>query len=170
MVKPIVFQCDDCEKIFQSRAVLNRHIWGHLKILCICRICLKRFSSKQSVFNHVKKTHHNYAKWIPKWHCGICCSTINDIGINSHVRNCLTRKRNGNNHMHLENLNDEVDAIPVEQDNLGTAGNQEPSGFNIVIPLVFLIGILVILFVLIELIYYVRDLILFPSSFVFFSV
>lgn len=98
MVCSTIFQCDDCAGLFTSKTALKRHIWGHLNIRCICRICKKRFTTKQNAFTHVKNIHRSYTKWTPMWHCGICSSFINDVVIDVHVEHCLRRKKNDKIH------------------------------------------------------------------------
>lgn len=54
--KNILFECEDCDKVFNKQWVLTRHkkICNGVTNPLLCTLCNKTFASRQSKYKHVK--------------------------------------------------------------------------------------------------------------------
>ena len=60
------FECQKCDWKFEKGTDLDRHMKIHSVDKFVCKICGKNFSRKDTLVNHVKKTHAPYSNTLLK--------------------------------------------------------------------------------------------------------
>ena len=70
------FQCNVCDKSFRIRAPFDAHMDVHNGVRYRCSICLKYYSSRATLRQHLKGQHPNMPH-PPISSCGFQCSSIN---------------------------------------------------------------------------------------------
>lgn len=70
------FQCNVCNKSFRIRAPYDAHMDVHNGVRYRCSICLKYYSSRATLRQHLKGQHPNMPH-PPISSCGFQCSSIN---------------------------------------------------------------------------------------------
>ena len=59
-----MFQCADCDKVFDSLKVMKKHHYSihkvHKDLLLKCQECDKKFQNKQKLADHAATVHPNH--------------------------------------------------------------------------------------------------------------
>lgn len=76
------FKCDSCEKMFSSKANLDRHAILHNKKTIVCNSCDTKFSGISELNNHIKLKHEQQEKL----KCDLCDKIFQKYKIEAHIQ------------------------------------------------------------------------------------